>query len=217
MTIRFRSFRQIGGLVAATKYVQKAACLSGLVLVFLTPACGPQVAPVLEPEPVPVIPKRQDGRQEIRQDNFQYRPDTVTVIPASESFIITPRASVLPKPESNSFPVVYFPVNEHRVTPLEEIHLIESIKKCGYSGPLAVTGYTDTTGKENQNMTLSQQRADSVTRLLKSKGYCVTSSRGQGSLIGADLASNRRVDIQPAVPTMHNNVQTKCSKEEKKK
>lgn len=182
-----------------TKHTQKAAYLFRLLLVFSITACSPQIAPVLEPEPVPLVsPPMPLGHQEIRQENFQYRPDTVTVIPESESFIITPRASLLPKPESYPFPVVYFRLNESGMTLSDKFSFVEEIKKCGYRGPLKVAGYTDTSGKEKQNMKLSQQRADSVAAVLKSGGFTVVSAKGCGALPGTDLNKNRKAEIIPA-------------------
>lgn len=169
------------------KSVRKAALLSGLILSISSPVLG----------------------LEIRQEIYQYSPVAIPVtIPAAQNFIITPTPSLRYAPETRPFPVVHFSLNESRVSSDEASRLLNELRGCGFAGPLQLSGYTCSIGKEMQNKTLSQKRADSVSGLLKANGYFVVFALGRGALSGADLEGNRRVDIKPAVH-MHNIVQPK--------
>lgn len=85
--------------------------------------------------------------------------------------------------------------------------------RTGQTGPITVTGYTDTSGPAPYNLQLSQQRAEIVADALVREGVPATEiiaqGRGEENLLvptgdGVREARNRRVEIdvpQPPPPT----------------
>lgn len=122
----------------------------------------------------------------------------------------TPTSSAAPQAvPSASAPTlgaVKFDTNSAQLTPEDQTTLnnAATYMKSNPSAHLRVEGYTDSTGSDQTNQTLSQQRAYSVATYLKSQG--VEGSRLTGDGFGpanpadtnstdAGKADNRRVEL----------------------
>ena len=88
---------------------------------------------------------------------------------------------------------LYFQNDKSHLTQ-EHIFILDSIKKLHHKDQLDihVKGYTNTVGKEDYNLKLSQDRAANVTKNLRE--FTIISSQGYGEL-DSDSKTNRRVDI----------------------
>lgn len=88
---------------------------------------------------------------------------------------------------------LYFQNDKSQLTQ-EHIFILDSIKKLHHKDQLDihVKGYTNTVGKEDYNLKLSQDRAANVTKNLRE--FTIISSQGYGEL-DSDSKTNRRVDI----------------------
>jgi len=102
---------------------------------------------------------------------------------------------------------VSFEFNSARLTPAatEELdRLLGKIREFDEIDTIDVVGHTDSTGPENYNRSLSEQRAASVSQFLKSRGIraLLLSTQGEGeanpvanNTTSEGRAMNRRVDI----------------------
>ncbi|MEI6856638.1 OmpA family protein [Psychrilyobacter sp.] len=87
----------------------------------------------------------------------------------------------------------------------EVLDSVSKILKKYNKTDIFISGHTDNTGKDSYNMTLSQDRANSVAKYLKSRGVAETriTSKGLGSKYPVTSNStsqgrgdNRRVEIE---------------------
>ena len=160
----------------AKKQIQKLILIAGVFFMFTSPVCG----------------------LEIRQDFFSYQPaiNTPVQIPIHQTFIIARQPSFYAEPKSRPFPVVYFVLGSARLSSDAGNKLLMDLRKCCASCPLYLTGYTCSSGSENQNLKLSRYRAEAVATMLRRNGYKVASTEGKGMIYGSTLESNRRVEIK---------------------
>ena len=103
--------------------------------------------------------------------------------------------------------IVYFPFDSADITPTSRNRIMQAIdaaKKIG-AKRVYVSGFTDTSGSNTYNMSLSEQRANAVAGGLKGGGLSArvisTGAFGQGILAvktkdGVKMPDNRRVTIQ---------------------
>jgi OmpA-OmpF porin, OOP family len=110
-----------------------------------------------------------------------------------------------PPPEQHNF-IVFFPWNSAVVT-LDGRQIVAAAGnaiKAGPSGPIAVTGYTDTSGTAAYNQKLSVRRAQNVANALVRAGApqneLTVSGQGENNLRvptppGVREPQNRRVEI----------------------
>ena len=117
-----------------------------------------------------------------------------------------PAAITAPASGAPSLGAVKFATNSAELTPDDQTTLnnAASYMKANPGSHLRVEGYTDSTGTDQKNLTLSQQRAYNVGNYLKEQG--IESSRLTGDGFGpanpadtnsteAGKADNRRVEL----------------------
>ncbi len=121
----------------------------------------------------------------------------------------TPINSTAEQQTGGAYPAlgtIHFATDQATLTPDDQVTLdraAESLKN-NPGAHLRVEGYTDSTGSDNHNLSLSEQRANAVASYLKSKG--VEGSRLTGGGFGkqdptdtnateAGKADNRRVEL----------------------
>ena len=101
-------------------------------------------------------------------------------------------------------PVAHFRIGSAMLKTSEMQSLLEELQRCGIlqTTPLHVTGYTCSTGTDQENLILSEHRAWKVANLLRMRGYTVkgedVQGRGEENPLTKDrqiFAINRRVEI----------------------
>ena len=122
-------------------------------------------------------------------------PATVAAVPATAS------ASGLP-----SLGAVHFDTDQATLTPEDQATLDRAAEamKGNPNVRLRLEGYTDSTGSDTHNLTLSQQRALAVATYLKGKGVDTSHLSGEGfgpanptdtNTTASGKADNRRVEL----------------------
>jgi len=154
---------------------------------------------------------------EIRQENYQYQIPFAQAV-FTETFVISTAskqplgkvdisdrpALITPDPAQHfAHPItVHFKIDSAEIVPEEQAKMLSGLQEFEVprNAPLTVTGFTCQMGPSEFNLRLSEERAETVAKLLEEKGYTVAKIEGKGA---SDLISeqhapiNRRVEITP--------------------
>lgn len=140
---------------------------------------------------------------EIRQQEFTFDMAIIQNV-ESEHFIITEGSTSITKlSESCQMLMIYFQKESSRLSPEAEQEIIAKIRKNGVlpNTPMIITGYTCELGTDKRNQVLSQKRAQTVARILRSHGYSSVKVQGKGAQnpithVPQEFYKNRRVEIE---------------------
>jgi outer membrane protein OmpA-like peptidoglycan-associated protein len=132
----------------------------------------------------------------------QCQPPKICMAPS----VMPPLQPVPGSPDSPQVYLIFFDWDKHNLTPegLRTIEAAANQYKAGRSITIQVTGYTDSSGSEAYNQSLSERRARAVADAMASRGVApkdmIVTGRGKNeprvpTALGVREPQNRRVEI----------------------